>query len=298
MGLSMDQSIQSNGLCDLENLLSNLENLILPSRDCLINIISQTKRILQREKNLLTLSGNFNIAGDIHGQFFDFLKMKKLFIPSNKTLFLGDYVDRGYNSVELIIYLMIWKLHKQEDIYLLRGNHENRSQTAAYGFKSECIKKYDIYIYWKICETFEYLPVAAIINNTYFCLHGGISPNLSLDWFEEIDRMQEYNEVSIILWGDPSERIDYFTESQRGAGYIFGRLATIEFLEKVKCKYLVRSHQLVFNGVEELFDRRCITIWSAPNYCYKCKNIACFMVVNNEEHVFVFFQHSDEQYRV
>lgn len=294
----MDQLEASEEILELNNLLKNLEDLKLPSKNILLKIITKSKKILQQENNILYLNGNFNVVGDIHGQIFDFLKMKNLFNLNNKILFLGDYVDRGLNSVELFIYLMVWKILNKDGIYLLRGNHENRSQTSAYGFKLECISKYDIFIYWKICEVFEFLPVAAIINNTYFCLHGGISPNLSIEWLEKMDRIQEYNEISIILWGDPSEKIDYFIESQRGAGYIFGKSATLDFLKKVNCKYLVRSHQLVFDGVEELFDKKCITIWSAPNYCYKCKIIACFMIIENEKHNYVFFEASEIQFKI
>lgn len=282
----------------LENLLVELKDLKLPSREVLINIISTVKMIFQQEVNVLELKGNFNVFGDIHGQFFDFLNILENANPNYKMLFLGDYVDRGYNSVELIIYLMVLKILKKNSVFLLRGNHENRAQTAAYGFKEECIYKYDIYIYWKICEVFEFFPVAARINETYFCLHGGISPNLSANWINGLDRVQEYNEISCILWGDPSEEIDDFNESQRGAGFIFGKNAIIEFLRKVNCKYLIRSHQLVFNGIEELFSKRCITVWSAPNYCYKCKNIAAIIIIEETNHSYRYFQAASEQYRI
>lgn len=281
----------------LAKILRDLESLTLPPREVLLDIISQAKTVLQEEPNVIRLQGNTNVVGDVHGHFFDFLNMMSLADQSFNILFLGDYVDRGYNSVELFIHLMVMKVASRDKVFLLRGNHENRAQTAAYGFRSECVLKYDHVVYWKICEVFELLPVAAIVNGEYFCVHGGISPDLSCEWLESLDRVEEYAEISCILWGDPCDDIDYFKPSQRGAGFLYGRLAVGEFLRRVGCSYLVRSHQLVFNGAEKHFDGKCITIWSSPNYCYKCRNRASFMVIEDGTHDFVYFDAVKEQFR-
>lgn len=283
---------------ELKKMMKRLESLVLPSRECLLTIISSVKSIFEAEANIIEIQGNISIVGDVHGHFFDFLNLLDLVNSEYKILFLGDYVDRGYNSVELFLTLMIMKILSPNKVFLLRGNHENRGQTTAYGFKDECVLKYDCYIYWKICEVFELLPVAAVIDNDYFCVHGGIVPDLSYDWIRELDRVEEYAEISNILWADPSNEILEFEISPRGAGYIFGRLALESFLEGVGCKHLVRSHQLVYNGVKEHFEGKCITIWSAPNYCYKFRNIAAFMVIEDRIHKFVYFEAVKEQFKI
>jgi diadenosine tetraphosphatase ApaH/serine/threonine PP2A family protein phosphatase len=282
----------------LNEILENLRNLILPSRETLIDVVNQVKDVLKMEENVLYFDGNTAVVGDLHGQFFDFLNMLNMIEKDTNVVFLGDYVDRGLNSVELIIYLLIIKIINKDKIVLLRGNHENRSQTMVYGFEEECVMKYDHYIYWKICEVFELFPVVAIVNQKYFCVHGGISPNLTLEWINEQDRAQEYSDLSSVLWGDPSNDLELFEISQRGAGYIYGNRAVNEFLDRTKCEYLVRSHQLVMSGYEEKFEGKCITIWSAPNYCYKCKNIASFMMILDQKHDFIMFKALENQYKI
>lgn len=279
-------------------MLEDLKNLILPSKEELLHIISETKRLFKEESNILRLVGNVNIIGDIHGQYFDFLQILELADTKYKFVFLGDYVDRGYNSIELFITLMIMKLQRPEDFILLRGNHENRSQTAIYGFKNECLNKYDAYVYWKFCEVFEMMPLGAIIENKYFCIHGGICPNLTVEWLEERDRIEEFAEISYILWGDPSNDNDGFLPSQRGAGYTFGKNALEDFLKEMHFKYLIRSHQLVYKGIQEDFAGKCITVWSAPNYCYKCSNLGAFVVIEEGKHRYVVFEAVKEQYKL
>ena len=281
---------------ELSIVLANLKQNILPSKETLIKIISTAISIFENEENLIETKGSYAIVGDLHGHFFDFLNMLDLIDPNKNLIFLGDYVDRGLNSVELIIYLITMKAINPEKIIMIRGNHENRVQTSVYGFQEECTIKYDLYIYWKFCELFEYLPVAVIVNQKYFCVHGGIKPDLSLDWIKNNDRLQEFSELSSLFWGDPTDDIEYFTESSRGAGYLYGCKAVEEFLKSINCEFLIRSHQLVFNGIEEKLNGKCITVWSAPNYCYKCKNIAAFINLTSQGHEYIFFKHVEQQY--
>lgn len=280
---------------ELEMHLKNLKMLILPSKEDLLKIINAASTFLEKEENLIYIEGNSLVIGDLHGHFFDFLNMLNLMDLSKNLIFLGDYVDRGLNSVELLIYLLIMKVLNSDKVMLIRGNHENRIQTTVYGFQEECISKYDHFIYWKFCEIFELFPIAAIVNKTYFLVHGGIKPDLKLEWIVNSDRVQEFSELSSLFWGDPTDEIDGFTESQRGAGYLYGRKAVNEFLKEINCKYLIRSHQLVFQGIEEKFDGKCITVWSAPNYCYKCKNIAAFVEISLDCHEYVYFKAVENQ---
>lgn len=285
----------------IEHHLRELQEARLPTRETVINIVSVVEKILLEEPNIINISGKVTVVGDLHGQFFDFLHILELANYSQaadeaQMLFLGDYVDRGYNSVELILYLFLMKMKNPQRVFLLRGNHENRAQTSAYGFATECIAKYDYYVYWRICDSFELLPMAAMINDTYFCIHGGPTPGLSLRKIAESDRTEEFSSLGPIMWGDPSEEIEWFQESQRGAGFLFGSAALASFLEDTSCKYLVRSHQLVFDGILESFEGRCITVWSAPNYCYKCKNLAAIMIIDGSTHTYVFFDAVPLQY--
>lgn len=281
---------------ELSKILEDLKSLILPKKETLAEILTRATQIFEKEENLIEIEGECIVIGDLHGHFFDFLNILDLIDSNQKLIFLGDYVDRGFNSVELIIYLMVMKISKPEKTIILRGNHENKTQTTVYGFREECIEKYDLYTYWMFCELFEYFPIAVIVNQKYFCVHGGIQPDLTLDWIKNSDRIQEFSELSSLFWGDPSNDVEYFTESSRGAGYLYGHKAVQEFLDRISCEYLVRSHQLVFDGIEEKFDGQCITVWSAPNYCYKCKNIAAVIKIESSNHEYIYFKAVETQH--
>ena len=121
------------------------------------------------------------VCGDIHGQFFDLLELFRIGgeIPFNKYIFIGDFVDRGYNSVETFEYLLCLKLRYPDKICLLRGNHESRNMTENFTFREEAISRYDMEIYNLFMEVFDSMPLSCIIDGKYFGMHGGISPELS-----------------------------------------------------------------------------------------------------------------------
>lgn len=283
---------------EIDELKNVLKEVLLPKRNEVIRIIELAQEALQQETNVVHVTGNFSVVGDLHGQYYDFLYMLEISKKSYGIVFLGDYVDRGYNSVELMLHILLLKIENQNKVVVLRGNHENRAQTSAYGFMDECLAKYDNFVYWKFCDIFSYMPLAAVINQKYVCLHGGIVPELTLERLNSIDRMVEYPELGSVLWSDPSEDISNFSASQRGAGYLFGSTALQQFLQTTRCSVLVRSHQLIMDGAKEHFDGACITVWSAPNNCYKCKNIASFMEIDSNGHKLVFYEAVEEQYKV
>ncbi|KAF9764312.1 Serine/threonine-protein phosphatase 4 catalytic subunit [Nosema granulosis] len=264
---------------DYRNIFENMKNGILPPTDTVLDIFEQTSNILILENNVLELKGSFKVVGDIHGQYYDFLKMLEVHgepCDSNKYIFLGDYVDRGFNSVEVFFSVLLLKLINPTSIYLLRGNHETRALTNHYTYRLECRLKYNDCVYLNSVELFTHLPVAAIVNNTVFCVHGGISPDLSVDFLKKSNRFEQFPIFNDIFWSDPGN-VDYYAISPRGEGYIFGERATDEFLQRHGFTTIIRSHQLVKEGFESLFGGKVLTVWSAPNYSGQNKAI-CLQV--------------------
>ena len=159
------------------------------------NLCAKAKEILVEEGNVQRVDSPVTICGDIHGQFYDLLELFKNGgdIPQVNYLFLGDFVDRGFNSVETFLLLLAYKVRYPDMITLIRGNHECRQITQVYGFYDECLRKYSSLNVWRYCtDIFDYLSLAAIVDDTIFCVHGGLSPSIndSIDEIRSIDRKQ------------------------------------------------------------------------------------------------------------
>lgn len=244
------------------------------------------------------------ICGDIHGQFHDLLELFRTGgeIPETKYIFMGDYVDRGYNSLETLTYLLLLKAKYPDHITLLRGNHESRQITQIYGFYDECQRKYAAVSpnnrnpsgsspsnAWKFaCEVFDCFNVAAIIDGRILCVHGGISPDVrTLDQIRVLDRRQEIPHDGAfcdMMWSDPENQIETWAISPRGAGWLFGSRVTNEFNYLNGLELICRAHQLVQEGYKYHFEQRnLVTIWSAPNYCYRCGNLASILEVSDHD---------------
>lgn len=202
-------------------------------------------------------------------------------------------MDRGFHSVETVCFLLCLKIRYPFRITLTRGNHESRSVTQVnqlnnikvYGFYDECMKKYGSNYVWKcLTDLFDYLPLAAIVENKIFCLHGGLSPDLAtLDEIRQLNRKMEIPQrgaMCDLLWSDPEETTGWDV-SPRGAGYIFGPDVSEKFIHTNDLKMICRAHQLVMNGYNWSHDNQVCTIFSAPNYCYRCGNQAAIMEIDD-----------------
>ncbi|KAL6781519.1 hypothetical protein ACKKBG_A11495 [Auxenochlorella protothecoides x Auxenochlorella symbiontica] len=295
--------------------------------------------ILVEEGNVQHIEAPVTICGDIHGQFYDLMELFKVGgdCPKTNYLFMGDFVDRGFHSVETFLLLLTLKVCARvrvhgagpprgrargqpqalgvptapahapprhgahpnpanpcahgcpapqvrypDRMFLIRGNHESRQITQVYGFYDECLRKYGSANVWRYCtDVFDYLSLAALIDNSVFCVHGGLSPGIaSLDQIRSIDRKQEVpheGPMCDLLWSDPEEGVDGWGLSPRGAGFLFGPEITTQFCQTNNVDLIARAHQLVMEGYKTMFDSKLVTVWSAPNYCFRCGNVAAIL---------------------
>ncbi|XP_060771320.1 protein phosphatase 2 catalytic subunit alpha a isoform X2 [Neoarius graeffei] len=192
-------------------------------------LCEKAKEILSKESNVQEVRCPVTVCGDVHGQFHDLMELFKIGgkSPDTNYLFMGDYVDRGYYSVETVTLLVCLKI---------------------------------------------------------FCLHGGLSPSIdTLDHIRALDRIQEVpheGPMCDLLWSDPDDRGGWGI-SPRGAGYTFGQDISETFNHANSLTLVSRAHQLVMEGYNWCHERNVVTIFSAPNYCYRCGNQAAIMELDD-----------------
>ncbi|KAI7860898.1 Metallo-dependent phosphatase-like protein [Circinella umbellata] len=252
--------------------------------DQALHIINSVRTILQTEPNLVRVPAPITICGDVHGQFYDLIKLFEVGgdPATTRYLFLGDYVDRGYFSIEVMLYVWSFKLWYPTTFSLLRGNHECRHLTDYFTFKMECTHKYSERVYNAAMECFDCLPLAAVVNDQFLCMHGGISPSLkTLQDIEDLDRFRETPTAGLmcdLLWADPFEDFDaehnpkFDHNTVRGCSYFYSYKAACQFLDKNHLLSIIRAHEAQANGYRMYRKSKStgfpalMTIFSAPNY--------------------------------
>lgn len=252
-------------------------------------VCETVKEVLVEENNVQPVSAPVTVCGDTHGQFYDLLKIFTVGgeLPTTNYIFMGDYVDRGYHSVETFSLLLCLKVLYPGKITLLRGNHETRQISRCYGLYDEVIRKYGNTNVWTyFTEVFDYLNIAALIEGKIMCCHGGLSPECkTIDQIRLINRFGEVpasGAFTDIMWSDP-EDIDSWAINPRQAGWLFGAKVTNEFCTINGLELICRAHQLVMDGYKIWFEKQNLTtVWSCPNYCYRCGNQASILQIDDQ----------------
>ena len=210
-------------------------------------LIDKSLQIIKVQKMLVELEAPLHVCGDIHGQYYDLLRIfEHCGYPGEYNyLFLGDYVDRGKQSLETVCLLLCYKIKYPEKVTLLRGNHESSVTNRIYGFYDECKRRYNIRLWKSFTELFNYLPVAALIDDKILCMHGGLSPDLkSIENIKDISRPTEIPDNGLLcdlLWSDPDKEAVEYDENDRGVSVIFGEKVVTDFNKKNDLDLMERS---------------------------------------------------------
>lgn len=248
-------------------------------------LCSRLTDILIEESNVQPVSTPVTLCGDIHGQFWDLRELFRrggMIKDGTRYIFMGDFVDRGHYSLETVSLLFAFKARYPDKITLLRGNHETRPVSNTYGFYDECKTKYGNSNVWlACCSVFDYLNIAAIVDGQTLCIHGGLSPDIrTIDQIRVLSRAQDPpNEGAYcdLLWSDPDDAVSTWALSPRGCGFLFGSRVAHQFTHLNNLSLIARAHQLVEEGWQYKFGEKLVTVWSAPNYCYRCGNEAAIL---------------------
>ncbi|KAL6764758.1 phosphatase 5-like protein [Haematococcus lacustris] len=280
----------------VQSMLAEFKEQRVIHRRFAYEIVLKAQELFRQQASLVDVSipenGHLTVCGDTHGQFYDLLRIWELNgrpAPDNPYLFNGDFVDRGSFSLEVILSLMAYKVLYPDSMHLTRGNHESKSMNKIYGFEGEVKAKYNSTMAEVFRETFCWMPLAYVLNGKVLVVHGGLfsKDGVTLDDIRKIDRFREPPEEGLmceLLWSDPGP-INGRQPSKRGVGVSFGPDVTKAFLDQNGLELLVRSHEVKEEGYQVEHDGRCVTIFSAPNYCDQMGNKGAFIRFNGNDMV-------------
>ncbi|KAJ8606595.1 hypothetical protein MRB53_040824 [Persea americana] len=258
-------------------------------------ILLAIKDILTTEATMTDIgimeNSTLTVCGDTHGQFFDLMHIFEVNgypSASNAYLFNGDFVDRGSWSTEIALTLYAYKWLMPQHLHLNRGNHETDDMNKVYGFEGECKAKYTERVFKIFSESFSLLPLAALVQDQYLVLHGGLfsDDKIKLDDLRNINRHKKKQPgheglMMEMLWTDP-QTAPGRGPSKRGVGLQFGPDVTKRFCDNNGLKAIIRSHEVRQDGYEIEHNGRCITVFSAPNYCDTQGNDGAYIIINSK----------------
>lgn len=289
-----------NGKPRPDVIKAHFEREGLLSESDALDIIMHCALIWKNEPNVVHLDDPVVVCGDIHGQFYDLLTLLEVGgDPAHQNyVFLGDYVDRGCFGMEVILLLMSYKILFPRTLVMLRGNHESRHLTSYFNFKIEVMYKYSLAVYNSIMSAFDCLPLACVVSNKFFCVHGGLSQELL--HIRDIDAIHRFREppssgsMCDMLWADPmhddremntlKEQL-FVPNTTRGCSYVYSHEAACRFLEANQLVAIIRGHEaqgegyLLYRHSQNSFPA-IICVFSAPNYCDTYDNRAAVVALN------------------
>ncbi|OHT10006.1 Ser/Thr protein phosphatase [Tritrichomonas foetus] len=279
---------------DVSEYENNQAQLVFPILPIpLLGTVCKTAaHVFNEEPDILRINSDVIIVGDIHGHILDLFRIFRKFghPPKQTYLFLGDIVDRGEFSSETAIYILLLKCLFPNSVYVIRGNHEFSKMWENSGFNLELTQIYgqekvDLAIH-QFEKVFSFLPLAAIVNDTNICLHGGIGPDFTdINSLNSIKRpLNSFDDEPVlsILWSDPNESVTEYIESPRGSGYFFGAEPLKTFLEANNLTLLIRGHQCIDKGCEFGLNEQVVTVFSASFYCGNKPNKAGVLIIKSD----------------
>ncbi|PVU91345.1 hypothetical protein BB559_004176 [Furculomyces boomerangus] len=263
-------------------------------------LLTKATEVFKLEPTMVEVDSPVTICGDVHGQYYDLMKLFEVGGDPKELnyLFMGDYVDRGYFSIECLMYLYSLKIRYPKTFFMLRGNHECQHLTDYFTFKLECTHKYSENIYKLAVQSFRALPLAGLVNKQFLCIHGGLSPELhTLEDFKGINRFREpptHGLLCDLLWADPVEdfgheknKTFFINNHARGCSFFYNYHAASSFLEENNLLSVVRAHEAqdagyrMYRKSKQTGFPTVITIFSAPNYLDVYNNKAAVLKYSN-----------------
>ena len=287
------ENLNKNNPIDI--ILEKLLNIDKTKPGCLVNLkeeeikyaIDNSIEIIKGENILVELEAPLRICGDIHGQYMDLLHIFESYgYPYQYNyLFLGNYVDYGVSGIEVLCLLLCYKIKYPEKITLLRGNHESSTKNRIYGFYDECKRRYSVRIWRSFIDLFNYLPIASIINDKIFCVHGGLSPYLNRpNDILTISRPTDIPDLGLLfdlLNSNPSKDvIEYDEDDNEENSFLFGEKVVLEFCEKNNLDLIVRGNQVTNKGYEFFGQKKLVTIFSATNFGGENLNSGAMLIID------------------
>lgn len=310
----LDKVLHGGSKANTPGLFVPTASFTLMDLTALAQLLPYCEELLAQEASLVKGQAPCKIFGDIHGQFSDLMNFFSLYgSPSHRNgdinlaqyVFMGDFVDRGMYGLEVITTLLCLKARYPKRILLIRGNHETEALNEVYGFMDECLERLRtgnrrqcLGFFYAFQKVFSQLPLGALIDGKVLCVHGGIGANVkSLEDISSISRpvddptekltsgadyhttlTQQERVIVDLLWSDPRDKVKEFGRaSVRGAGSYFDTNDVYEFCKRTGVQLIVRAHECVPNGYALWARGRCITLFSAPDYCGRHRNAGAML---------------------